>query len=98
MTATLPANTPIPVPRTATQLVRQGYTVAGLVWHPGYREPLLKLHLNGPRWFLLWIGVAWLVAWTLYRVPFTRSAGAALLRHRATPAPIVYIDATGVAH
>lgn len=97
MTA-LPANTPLPVRRTVAALTYQGYRVDRLHRHPSSPEPLLRLYMTGPRWFLLIIGLAWLVGYGLYRIPFTRKAGAALLRSRLTPAPIIYVDAAGVAH
>lgn len=98
MTATLPPRTPLPVVRTATRFARQGYTVDRLYRFPGYDEPLLRMFITGPRWVLFLLGVAWLAAWLLYRFPLTREAGAALLLSRATAAPVVYIDAHGIAH
>lgn len=94
----LPDNTPRAVLRTLTALRAQNYAVDRLVWHPGYREPLVRLYLTGPRWLLVMAGLAWLTAWGLYRFPYTRDFGATLILRRATLAPIIYVDADGVAH
>lgn len=95
MTA-LPPNTPAPAIRAMTAHIRNGYTFVGLTWHPSTGLPLAKMILTGPRWFLVLVGVLWLICYGLARFPLTRDAGTALLAHRVVLQPIIFVDADGV--
>lgn len=95
MTA-LPPNTPVEVVRALTEHTRNGYSFVGLTWHPSTGQPLAKMILTGPRWFLVLVGVLWLVAYGLYMFPPTRRAGTALVTHGVVRRPILFVNASGV--
>lgn len=94
----LPSNAPTAVVTALTALATQGYQFDRLVRHPAYREPLARVYLVGPPWVMVLIGIMWLVAYGLGRLPLTRNIGAALMAHGAVTQPIMYVDAAGVAH
>jgi hypothetical protein len=91
----LPPNTPTEVVQALNAHARDGYTFVGLTWHPSTGLPLAKMILTGPRWFLILVGVLWLICYGLARFPLTRDAGTALLAHRVVLQPIIFVDADG---